>query len=228
MKQVGKRGVTIVTLVITVIILIVLTGAVMLTIQDNDIFGQTQNTVNEYNKQAALEQINLKIETKKLEKINETGRYAPLSTEEIEDIMREYGTYDEETKIVTLENGTKVSLFEIEEGAISEYIQVEIEDGKLIINSQLPKDEYVIEYSTDGGNTWKEYTGEVEVGENAEVEVRVKDKNGTVIIKPETIPTDTDTNTIKLTSITVTVNKEYKAGETISKNDLTVEARYSN
>ena len=66
MKQVGKRGVTIVTLVITVIILIVLTGAVMLTMKDNDIFGQTQNTVNEYNKQAALEQINLKIETKKL------------------------------------------------------------------------------------------------------------------------------------------------------------------
>ena len=76
----------------------------MLTMKDNDIFGQTQNTVNEYNKQAALEQINLKIETKKLQKINETGRYAPLSTEEVEDIMGEYGTYgaepDKQTRIM--------------------------------------------------------------------------------------------------------------------------------
>ena len=78
MKQIRKRGITIVTLVITVIVLAVLTGAVMLTmVGDNGIFGETQTTIDKYNKQAMLEQIKLKIQKKRLAKVNE-GQYTLL------------------------------------------------------------------------------------------------------------------------------------------------------
>ena len=46
MENIQKSGITIVTLVITVIILTVLTGAVMLTTNNSDIFGQTQTTID--------------------------------------------------------------------------------------------------------------------------------------------------------------------------------------
>ena len=70
MKQIRKRGITIVTLVITVIVLAVLTGAVMLTmVGDNGIFGETQTTIDKYNKQAMVDEIKLKIQKKKLSNI---------------------------------------------------------------------------------------------------------------------------------------------------------------
>ena len=76
MENKQKSGITIVTLVITVIILTVLTGAVMLTmVGDNGIFGETQTTVDKYNKQAMIDEIKLKIQKKKLSNI-EKGQYA--------------------------------------------------------------------------------------------------------------------------------------------------------
>ena len=67
MKKIQKSGITIVTLVITVIVLAILTGAVMLTmVGDNGIFGETQTAIDKYNKQAMLEQIQLKIQKKRL------------------------------------------------------------------------------------------------------------------------------------------------------------------
>ena len=84
MKNKQKRGITIVTLVITIIILIILTAAVMLTANDSGIFGQAQDTVNEHNKQVGIEKISLDIEAKMIEKIHEKGRYEPLTTAEIQ------------------------------------------------------------------------------------------------------------------------------------------------
>ena len=57
MGIVGKKGITIVTLVVTVIILVILTTAVMLTVDDNDMFGETSTTINSHNKQVMIEEI---------------------------------------------------------------------------------------------------------------------------------------------------------------------------
>ena len=66
MENKQKSGITIVTLVITIIILTVLTGAVMLTTNNSDIFGQTQTTIDEHNKQALIEQIQMNLVPKPL------------------------------------------------------------------------------------------------------------------------------------------------------------------
>ena len=102
MKKIQKRGITIVTLVITIIILVILTGAVMLTMNNTDIFGQANDTVNEHNKQTIIEQIKLDIETEMIKKVNEIGRYEELSKEETINIIKKYGTYEEDKKMIDL------------------------------------------------------------------------------------------------------------------------------
>ena len=125
MKQIRKRGITIVTLVITVIILTVLTGAVMLTmIGDNGIFGETQTTIDKYNKQATLEQIQLKIQKKRLAKVNE-GQYSLNLSEDILPILETFGTYNEnEMKLITTEKNIDIYLYEIVNIPINEIANV--------------------------------------------------------------------------------------------------------
>ena len=109
-----KKGITIVTLVITVIVLAVLTGAVMLTmVGDNGIFGETQSTIDKYNKQAMLEQIKLKIQKKRLAKVNE-GQYSLNLQEDILPILETFGTYNaNEMKLTTTEKNIDIYLYEI-------------------------------------------------------------------------------------------------------------------
>ncbi len=224
MNQLYKKGISLVALVITVIILIVLTATVMLTMSDNNMFGQTQNTVNAYNKKLKIEQINMDISAIMMKRVNESGKYTSLTEEEVVEVMKGYGPYDDETMMLTIEEGTQISLFEIMEEAINKYLDVITEEGKMIINTQLPNNSYVIEYTTDGTN-WLVYTTEVEIQENDNLQVRVTDKAGNIINNGETIKTNNE----KLASISVSLNNAtYVEGNVISKSNLTVIANYRN
>ena len=138
MKKIQKRGITIVTLVITVIILVILTGAVMLTmVGDNGIFGETQSTIDKYNKQAMLEQIKLKIQKKRLAKLNE-GQYSLKLEEDILPILETFGTYNEsEMKLTTTEKNIDIYLYEIVNIPIKEIANVTYTNQELTITEKV-------------------------------------------------------------------------------------------
>ena len=162
-----KKGITIVTLVITVIVLAVLTGAVMLTmVGDNGIFGETQSTIDKYNKQAMLEQIKLKIQKKRLAKVNE-GQYSLNLQEDILPILETFGTYSEnEMKLTTTEKNIEIYLYEIVNIPINEIANVTYANEELTITEkvQLPNG-YTFEYTKDNGITWSEYTSTITIAE---------------------------------------------------------------
>ena len=178
-----KKGITIVTLVITVIVLAVLTGAVMLTmVGDNGIFGETQSTIDKYNKQAMLEQIQLKIQKKRLAKVNE-GQYSLKLEEDILPILETFGTYNEsEMKLTTTEKNIEIYLYEIVNIPINEIANVTYANEELTITEKvsLPNG-YTFEYTKDNGITWNEYTNATTIAEENGILIRLKNEEGKVV-----------------------------------------------
>lgn len=83
MKQ--KNGITLIALIITVIILLILAGVAISTIAgENGLLSKTKESAETYNKQAAMEQINLKISVIAMDKYGE-GKYGDLTLQEIAD-----------------------------------------------------------------------------------------------------------------------------------------------
>ena len=183
MKKIQKSGITIVTLVITVIILVILTGAVMLTmVGDNGIFRETQTTIDKYNKQAMLEQIQLKIQYKRLAKVNE-GQYSLKLEEDILPILETFGTYNEsEMKLTTTEKNIDIYLYEIVNIPINEIANVTYTNQELTISEKvsLPNG-YTFEYTKDNGITWSEYTSTTTIAEENGILIRLKNEEGKIV-----------------------------------------------
>ena len=228
MKKVKKLGISLVALIVTIVVLVILTGTVMLSIVGEEgIIDSTESVVDAYNKKVKLDEIKTQIQAAKLRKLSQTGQNTELTKAEIIQIMSNFGTYDENTMKITTEEGIQISLLEVETEIVNDYVEVSTEGGVLSIETQLPVTDYVIEYSINGGQTWSKYTSTVAITEGADVKVRVTNTRGEVVSKPDSIVVGEEQ--ANLVSIAAVMNKTtYIAGETISKSDITVTATYDN
>lgn len=87
MRKINQRGITLIALVVTIIVLIILAGiSINLLMGDNGIIGKAQKASTEQEKSSLIEKIQLEITDKQIEN---NGK---ISKEQIKDILDEYGT----------------------------------------------------------------------------------------------------------------------------------------
>ncbi len=165
MNQLCKKGISLVALVITVVVLIIITGTVIISTMNNGIIEETQSTVNLTNKKEILEDIQAKIQIKKAKK----GVFSiyQLEQNEIIKILQEYGTFNNSTLILETQKAGSIYLYEIMEIPLEEYATITYENSILTIQTELTDNGYRIQYTTDAGNSWNLYTQAVTVSEES-------------------------------------------------------------
>ncbi len=111
MKITNKKGITLISLVITIIIMLILAGVVVtLALGNNGLIGKAKEAKEKTNKQTAIEQINLKITNAIMKKYAEEQR-DPTLQELANDFCE-----DDEIEYVELESKKLASLAKIEIG----------------------------------------------------------------------------------------------------------------
>lgn len=111
MKITNKKGITLISLVITIIIMLILAGVVItLAIGNNGLIGKAKEAKEKTNKQTAIEQINLKI-TNSIIKKYEVEQREPNLQELADDFCE-----DEEIEYVELSSRKLASIDKIEIG----------------------------------------------------------------------------------------------------------------
>lgn len=111
MNETKNRGITLISLVITIIIMLILAGVVItLALGNNGLIGKAKEAKEETNKQTAIEQINLKIANSIMKKYAEEQRDPTL--QEIADDFCE----DDEIEYVKLTSQKLASLDKVEIG----------------------------------------------------------------------------------------------------------------
>ena len=106
-----NKGVTLIALVITIIVLLILAGiTINLTLGENGLLGRTNETVEEHNKQEATEKINFKITTLQIHTYANEQRFPTL--QELANAFCE----DEEIEYVALESVKIASIEKIQIG----------------------------------------------------------------------------------------------------------------
>ena len=110
-----EKGITLIALVITIIVLIILTGiAISMTMGDNGIFTKAKEAKRLQITAEAKEKIGTEILAAQVEAIE---RNEELEQEQIEDIISKYGTLqDDKDTIILKDNGYEISLLDIYQG----------------------------------------------------------------------------------------------------------------
>ena len=115
MKNLSKKiikkakGITLISLVITIIILLILAGVTLsLTLGDNGIITQAQKAKEAHGIAAIKEDIQLAILDKELEKGGEG-----LTEEELEEILKDYGEIQEDGNTIKTDDGYEIDIDEI-------------------------------------------------------------------------------------------------------------------
>ena len=193
-----KKGITLVVLVITIVVLIILTGIVVITTTNSNLFSTTQSAVSGYNKKVIIADIQREIQTEQLKRVSTNGTYSKLTKEEIIDIMGEHGTYNENSMELTTGTGEKISILEVVELPVEEYLSVNNTNGVLTITTPLTSYGYKVEYTTDNGANWNEYTTSVSINPSDIVQVRIKNESNEVVTKTEEITGDTQAPTVTI------------------------------
>ncbi len=168
-----KKGISLVALVITIVVLVILTGTIILSTMNNDIFDNTQNQVNDNNKNQVIDNIKIKIQTEKMNK-EMYGIYT-LTMNEIIPILNEYGNFNSSTLKLETEKAGQIYLYEIMSIPLKEYAQIKHENDMLTITPQsvLSNNGYIIEYSINSGNTWNQYVGQVSTQGETGIQIRL-------------------------------------------------------
>ena len=105
----NNNGITLISLVITIIILLILAGVTLsLTLGDNGIINQAQNAKEAQEIAAIKEDIQLAILDKEIEKGG-----ASLSKEELEEILKDYGEIQEDGNTIKTDEGYEIDIDEI-------------------------------------------------------------------------------------------------------------------
>ena len=105
----NNNGITLISLVITIIILLILAGVTLsLTLGDNGIINQAQNAKEAQEIAAIKEDIQLAILDKELEKGGTS-----LSKEELEEILKDYGEIQEDGNTIKTDEGYEIDIDEI-------------------------------------------------------------------------------------------------------------------
>ena len=125
-KEVGKeRGITLIALVITVIVLLILAGVTIAALSgQNGILTNVAKAKEENEKSQVIEEARVDILVKQTGKLEET-----LTEKELEDILTpKYGTLSDEENILdrtlTTENGYQIPVSDIYMGKLSESISI--------------------------------------------------------------------------------------------------------
>ncbi len=142
MNQMYKKGISLVALVITIVVLVILTGTVVITTMNTNMFGNTQSAVNDYNKKVIIEDIQTKIQMEKLKKANQ-GIYT-LTMEEIIPTIQEHGTFDNNILKLTTTQGIQIWLYEIMPIPLEEYATITYENNILTVQTQLTSNGYTL------------------------------------------------------------------------------------
>ena len=110
-----QRGITLIALVVTIIVLIVLAGiAISMTVGDNGIFAKAKEAKRLQITAEAKEKIGTEILAAQVEAIE---RNEELEQAQVEDIISKYGTLqDDKDTIILKDNGYEISLLDIYQG----------------------------------------------------------------------------------------------------------------
>lgn len=177
----NKHGISLVALIVTVVVLVILTAAIVAPTSDNkNVLGETSNVVNNYNKLTLINEIRETIETESLKKFNSNGSIH-LTNSELASIMKDFGTFNESTLELYISNGPQLNLIEIYPKVINNYMQTSIRDNNLTITSSLLSVGYTFEYSLDNQATWTTYSSPITLTENSQVYIRITSTTGTVV-----------------------------------------------
>ncbi len=105
----SNKGITLISLVITIIILLILAGVTLsLTLGDNGIINQAQKAKEAQEIAAIKEDIQLAILDKEIEKGG-----ASLSKEELDEILKDYGEIQEDGNTIKTDEGYEIDIDEI-------------------------------------------------------------------------------------------------------------------
>lgn len=110
-KKQTNRGITLIALVITIIVMLILAGvAISLTIGDNGIFKESEQSAKIYNKEEATEKVNLKLTYTQMKAYTQSQRMPTL-----QEVANDF-CEDEEIQYVTLTSKQTASLDKIDIG----------------------------------------------------------------------------------------------------------------
>ena len=182
MKQAARKGITMVTLVVTVVVLALITGVIVNTaLGDEGVITEAEKTLREQERKMVIETIAKEIQTEELKKEIQ-GQYTFTVEEDVAPILQKYGNYDNLTlKLTTTEEGHEIYLYEIMQIPMLEYAQIEYTNNRLTVNSNLISSGYVVEYTANAGAVWNEYSGAVEIEDASRIYTRITTEEGKVI-----------------------------------------------
>jgi len=169
-----KKGISLVALIVTIIVLIIISGAAIINTMNNNVLDNSKNAVNEYNRKVLIEHINISMQDEKTAKVikGETGE---LSTAEIIDILKKYGEFNNNNLKLSTSSNTDIWLYDIVPIPIEEYVTIEYVNNTLSIETELLEDLYNLEYTLDNGINWETYElkNGVEISEESGIKVRL-------------------------------------------------------
>lgn len=188
-----KKGISLVALIITVIVLLLITGiAISQAIGDEGIVDSAQSTFDSNNKNAIIDEIQREIKVQGLKK-SLSGGDNNLDKTEIIEIMEIYGKYNYNSMKIVTDNGLEISILEVADLPIEEYMTITKEDGMLIIETPLANYGYIVEYVKNNGKTWRKYVVPIAITEADDVYVRLKIENSGSTTKAEDVSEIIDT-----------------------------------
>ena len=128
----NKKGITLISLVVTIIVLIILAGiGINLALGENGLFNKSEYAKEETNKQTATEKINLKITTAQMETYTQEQRMPTLK--ELSLALDK----DNEIAYVTEVSQIASTLYEVGDNPTSIFTKLKNYDYEFEINSQL-------------------------------------------------------------------------------------------
>ena len=169
-----KKGISLVALIVTIIVLIIISSAVIINTMNSNVLDNAKNSVDEYNKKILIEHINISMQDEKTAKVIK-GENENLSTAEIIDILKEYGEFNNSNLKLSTSSNTDIWLYDIVKIPLEEYVTIEYVNNTLSIGTELSKDLYSVEYTLDNGINWETYESEngVEISEENGIKVRL-------------------------------------------------------
>ena len=220
MKKVkGSKGITLVALVITAIVLLILAGITISALSgENGIIQRAVEARTQTDIANVIEQARLDITELQMDKLGED-----ITEEELETILLKYGSFEESEKekdildrILTTEKGNKIQVSEIYEGDIKSEggvpIKIRISTGKdgYVILPISKEEDCVVDWGdntiTEGGNTTIANT------ENNKESIKIASVNNNISVAATSLPDGLEhTYTEKNVEKTVTISGSVKS-----------------
>ena len=148
-KNKNQKGITLIALIVTIIVLLILAGATISTITgENGIVGKANDSKERTGKADIIEETRLEISDKQIESEGD------LYKSDFVEILESKGTLSDEVdildKILTTEEGYKIPVKDIYDGNLKEDINKEEKITFILLLSGIGEKEYTVKK----GTTW--------------------------------------------------------------------------